>query len=71
MAAFFSAMQRVKFGSAAGRHTARARSKKIEFTGWALHGHWIERGKFAGTLSTALTERPKADLGSPRRERRL
>jgi hypothetical protein len=39
MAAFFSAMQRVKFGSAAGRRAASARSEKIEFTGWALHGH--------------------------------
>jgi hypothetical protein len=37
MAEFFSATQRVKFGSAAGRRAARARSKKIEFTGWALN----------------------------------
>ncbi|WP_223412979.1 hypothetical protein [Roseovarius aestuarii] len=38
MAAFSSAMQREKFGSAADRRAASARSMKTRFTVWAQSG---------------------------------
>ncbi|MBY6141881.1 hypothetical protein KUV26_20795 [Leisingera daeponensis] len=38
MSAFFSAMQRVKFGSAEGRRAARGRNGKTRFTVWARSG---------------------------------
>ena len=70
MAEFFSATQRVKFGSAAGRRAARARSKKIEFTGWAQSRRSPRRADHERPLcgeiegSDVLKELPKFSLGS-------
>jgi len=63
MAEFFATTQRVKFGSAAGRRAARARSKKIEFTGWAPCRHSLR-----GPLRSAQGRKQQRTLNRCRQQ---